>query len=294
MKAFGIQEERLAPYAVFIMAIGFVMVVFGVWNVSREYRRIHSPLDRITEGREKSQQEASNRADQVLTPGQVDEFLPLYSPAGDDQSTSAPDVNINREPAKFSLLVAADPPVKQGSALPESLSRTPATEPERLMIPSLGVEAFVVPVSSREVEYLGDTYQQWLAPRSGDLGWHSTSAKLGREGNTVINGHSSGYGEIFRGLEKLKNGDVIHIQAGDLRYTYLVANTIILKERWESIETRMANARWIHPSEDERLTLISCWPYPSNTHRVVVVATPVNVEVLPSPPEFSSPLFLPE
>ncbi|MFO7942895.1 MAG: sortase [Anaerolineales bacterium] len=293
MKAFGIREERLAPYAVFIMAIGFVMVVFGVWNVSREYRRIHSPLDRITEGREIKQQEAPNRANQVL-PVQSDEFLPLYSPAGGDSSTYAPDMNKSSEPVKFSLLVAADPPAKQGGALPEGTFQAPAAEPERLMIPSLGVEAFVVPVSSREVEYLGDTYQQWLAPSSGDLGWHSSSAKLGKEGNTVINGHSSGYGESFRGLEKLKNGDVIHVQAGHLRYTYVVANTIILKERWESIETRMANARWMHPSEDERLTLISCWPYPSNSHRVVVVATPVGVDVLRSPPEISRPLFLPE
>jgi|GEM_PF-752095 len=294
MKAFGFGEERIVPYAVFMMAMGIVIAVFGVLNVSREFQRIHSPLDRITESQEIRQQEASNRADQELLPVKDDEFLPLYSPAGDDQSTSAPDVNINREPAKYSLLVAADPPVKQGGALPESLSRTPAAEPERLLIPSLGVEAFVVPVSSREVEYLGDTYQQWLAPRSGDLGWHNSSAKLGRAGNTVINGHSSGYGEIFRDLEKLKNGDEILLQAGHFQYSYVVANTIILKERWEPIEVRMANARWIHPSEDERLTLISCWPYPSNTHRVVVVATPVRVEVLPSLPEISSPAFLPE
>jgi sortase A len=99
-----------------------------------------------------------------------------------------------------------------------------------------------------------------MAPSSGELGWHDNSAKLGKPGNTVINGHSSGYGETFRDLEKLKSGDIVQVLAGGFRYSYVVANTMILKERWESIETRIENARWINPSRDERLTLISCWP----------------------------------
>jgi sortase A len=41
------------------------------------------------------------------------------------------------------------------------------------------------------------------------------------------------------------------------------------------LEVRLANAEWIKATEDERITLITCWPYESNTHRVVVVAVPV-------------------
>jgi sortase A len=52
---------------------------------------------------------------------------------------------------------------------------------------------------------------------------------------------------------------------------------MILPERFESSEVRLQNARWIQHSEDERLTLISCWPYESNTHRVIVVAFPIDV-----------------
>jgi len=37
---------------------------------------------------------------------------------------------------------------------------------------------------------------------------------------------------------------------------------------------RQENARWIAPTDDERLTLVTCWPYTNNTHRVVVVAKP--------------------
>jgi sortase A len=40
------------------------------------------------------------------------------------------------------------------------------------------------------------------------------------------------------------------------------------------------NARWIEPTEDERLTLVSCWPYETNAYRLVVVARPA---VAPAP-----------
>jgi sortase (surface protein transpeptidase) len=59
---------------------------------------------------------------------------------------------------------------------------------------------------------------------------------------------------------------------------YRVEMNLILKERFQPVEVRLQNAAWILPSQDERLTLISCWPYESNTHRVVIVALPVAAE----------------
>jgi sortase A len=41
-----------------------------------------------------------------------------------------------------------------------------------------------------------------------------------------------------------------------------------------SEEKRLENARWIGPFPDERLTLVTCWPYTNNTHRVIVIAKP--------------------
>jgi sortase A len=54
---------------------------------------------------------------------------------------------------------------------------------------------------------------------------------------------------------------------------------MILPERDMDMDTRMENARWILPSTDERLTLITCWPAESNTHRLIVVAQPLNPPV---------------
>jgi sortase A len=50
---------------------------------------------------------------------------------------------------------------------------------------------------------------------------------------------------------------------------------MILPEKYEQLDVRMNNAQWILPSVDERLTLISCWPYESNTHRLIIVARPI-------------------
>jgi sortase A len=42
------------------------------------------------------------------------------------------------------------------------------------------------------------------------------------------------------------------------------------------LSVRRKNAQWIMPTGDERLTLVTCWPYewPGNSHRVIVVARP--------------------
>ena len=32
------------------------------------------------------------------------------------------------------------------------------------------------------------------------------------------------------------------------------------------------------PTTDERITLITCWPYTSNTHRLIIVAKPIEPE----------------
>jgi LPXTG-site transpeptidase (sortase) family protein len=54
----------------------------------------------------------------------------------------------------------------------------------------------------------------------------------------------------------------------------VVEEKFILKDKGEAPEVRKANGRWIGQFDDQRLTLVTCWPYTSNTHRVVVIAKP--------------------
>ena len=58
-------------------------------------------------------------------------------------------------------------------------------------------------------------------------------------------------------------------------FVYEVDEVMLLSERGQSPEVMAENARWMGDFGDNRLTLVSCWPEWSNTHRVVVVAFPV-------------------
>ncbi len=147
--------------------------------------------------------------------------------------------------------------------------------PNRLVIPKIQLDVPIEAVTYKSVELDGKTYEQWFAPDAPTVGWHQTSAQLGAVGNTVLNGHHNIFGEVFRDLSELEVGDLLMVQSGQRVIEYVVGTKLIVPERYQTIETRLENARWIQPSNDERITLVTCWPYESNTHRVVVVAVPV-------------------
>lgn len=147
--------------------------------------------------------------------------------------------------------------------------------PTRLIIPRLGIDTPVEPVSRQPFLDGGETYYQWQVPDGSAAGWHNETAVLGQSGNTVLNGHHNIYGELFRYLSDLAEGDEIIVADSESSHHYRVATSLVLKERGQSLATRLANASWINPTDDERITLISCWPYTDNSHRVIVVAFPV-------------------
>jgi len=154
--------------------------------------------------------------------------------------------------------------------------------PVRLSIPVIDLNADIIDAQKKEVVQGDKTYIQWLAPDEYAVGWHFDSAYLGVPGNTVLNGHHNVYGKVFENLHKLVSGDQIFIYGDDLKiYEYTVTNTMILPERDVPLEQRLENARWILPSDDERVTLITCWPYFSNTHRLIIVAKPIGSQPIP-------------
>jgi LPXTG-site transpeptidase (sortase) family protein len=141
--------------------------------------------------------------------------------------------------------------------------------PDRIVIPAIQLDAPVIPATLKEVVYLGLPYQLWVAPNSFDVGQLSTSAPLGVAGNTVLIGHHNEYGEVFKHLVDLEVGDLIHIYSNDKEFAYVIVLKMILRERDQLAAVRLKNAQWIASSQDERLTLITCWPDVSNTHRLV-------------------------
>jgi sortase A len=146
--------------------------------------------------------------------------------------------------------------------------------PDRLVIPSINLDSPVVPIGWVTVEQSGGTSRVWNVV-DNVVGWHNTSTLPGNVGNVVLNGHHNIRGEVFRYLVDVKEGDQVILYAQDKVYYYAVTEKQILKEKGEPMEVRQQNARWIGPTEDERLTMITCWPYTNNTHRLIVVAKPI-------------------
>ncbi len=151
----------------------------------------------------------------------------------------------------------------------------PPTEPVRLSIPAIGLDAAIEPVHwSLEMTAEGEQWV-WQVPNHRAVGWHDTSACLGAGGNTVLNGHNYGYGEVFRDLYKVQVGDPISVTgANGFVYPYRVTERYLLEEGNQPLGVRQQNASLVAETADERLTLVTCHPYGSTRYRLVVVAHP--------------------
>lgn len=159
------------------------------------------------------------------------------------------------------------PIVPTPTAVPDPADMTP----RRLVIPTIDLDAPVETVGWHVINGVST----WDVPDHFAAGWLKTSALLGQPGNTVLDGHHNIGGEVFRRLVDLRVGDELEVYAGNNVFFYKVTTRQILKERDQPLEVRIKNAQWIQPTEDERLTLVTCWPYTSNSHRLIIVAKPV-------------------
>jgi sortase A len=152
-----------------------------------------------------------------------------------------------------------------------------------LVIPAIDLDAPVVKVGWETKEVNGQLFSSWIVPDTFAAGWHATSALPGSPGNTVLNGHHNIRGEVFRDLVELQPGDEVVLYTGEKLHYYAVIERHILKEKGEPQEVRLENAQFILPTEDERLTMVTCWPYTNNTHRLIVVALPISRTTAPTP-----------
>lgn len=217
--------------------------------------------------------------------GSTQELEPIFVPALTATTTVEP--------------VATDPSIPPTEEIPVLLPETPldtgglpsfsavtdaptsydaaiAGQPVRLVIPKLNIDTAVRRIGLQSF-FDGDSqYFQWAVPNGYEAGWHETSAPLGQPGNTVLNGHNNIYGEIFRDLVDLDFGDqlTLYDDTGQT-YTYEIQQQELLPENGQPISVRIENAQWIEATEDERVTLVSCWPYETNAYRVVVIARPL-------------------
>jgi sortase A len=153
---------------------------------------------------------------------------------------------------------------------------TPAgIPPDRLSIPRLALDVPVVPVGMMPVPGPGALVIAEMPPGKV-AGWLTTSAPFGRPGNTVLTGRHQARGlTVFHSLWTLEAGDEIVLYAGQQARRYVVDEVLILPEQDQPLAVRLANAEYIQPTEDERLTLVTGWPEKDNTHRTIIIAFPM-------------------
>lgn len=160
-------------------------------------------------------------------------------------------------------------------AQPSYMANGALLYPVHLAAPAIGLDTEVKPLGWRQVTQGKDEISIWHMVDKA-AGWHLNSAVPGQLGNAVISGHNNIGGSVFRKLDRLQPGDEITVQTNvGTAVEYIVSEVKIVPEKYATAAQRAANAQAIGPTSDARLTLITCWPANSNTHRVIVVAYPV-------------------
>ncbi len=102
----------------------------------------------------------------------------------------------------------------------------------------------------------------WEQLKQG-IGQYVGSGRPGKPGNVVLSGHNDIYGEPFRYLDRLKPGDEIIVSTERQAYTYVV----------NEVQVVDPTDVWVMgPTDEARVTLISCYPYRIDTRRIVVFA----------------------
>ena len=148
--------------------------------------------------------------------------------------------------------------------------------PSRLLIPAIKVDTPVVELGwTTSKTASGTIFSEWDVAEYA-AGWHKNSVVPGESGNIVMSGHNNILGSVFRELDQLKRGDEIDVYAGGVQYAYVVEEVLILPEKHASDQQRKTNVKYIQETDDDRLTLVSCWPRDDNTHRIVVIAKPAS------------------
>lgn len=156
---------------------------------------------------------------------------------------------------------------------PPSWPSPGSPEPVRLRIPRLGMEVPVVPAPAVRVRTAEGEWTVWETPPFA-AGHHQGSAGAGRPGNVVLSGHNNARGEVFRRLAHLRPGDrILLLDAAGREHVYLVRARLVVPETAVPHLQRAGHGLWLLPTREPVLTLVSAWPYWTNTHRVIVRAS---------------------
>jgi sortase A len=185
--------------------------------------------------------EEAGQAQRLPTPTPTP-VIQVVLPAGHTPPDSPGGPAPEEVPAHLRELVSAITPLPVPTPGPEQAIR--------IQIPAIGVDAPVVE---------GDDWE----PLKQGAGHHIGSANPGERGNCIISAHNDIFGEIFRRLSELGLGEEVFIHTASRIYRYVVTQQRIIGPTEVEV---------MELTSSPVLTLISCYPYGIDTHRIVVIA----------------------
>jgi sortase A len=215
-----------------IAVIGLTYILWDAWQTRQELNR-----------------EVAHAQQQVIeeefpTPGPTPLIGLVLLPGGHTSPISAGGARAGEAggiPEHLLPLVSAYKPPPVPTPSPE--------QARRITIPAIHVDHPIVQ---------GDDWEQL---KKG-VGQHIGSADPGTAGNLVLTAHNDIYGEIFRHLDKLEVGDEIIVHTLSRQFVYVVQSQRIVDPSEVSV---------MAPTRKPTITLISCYPYLVDTHRIVII-----------------------
>ena len=266
------------------LAVVIVMALFVLLGMSRqpvEPPPAPTPLPAATataESTPTARPTSTSAPTEAPTPQAVDTAVPDVLPEPDPEAEPAP-------------TETPEPPVTRNTpTTPASTGKvtrgTPTPDPN--ILPN-GVRygdhrpdlpSRIVRIASPDVKLDAEVYEVYAIKGAWEVaewaaGHHFNTPNPGEGGNIVLNGHNNWKGEVFRYLEFAEVGDLIQVWTLDGKeHRYRVSETLKFKEAGVPYEQRVKNGEVMLPTDHERLTLITCWPYTTYTHRLVIVALP--------------------
>ncbi len=147
--------------------------------------------------------------------------------------------------------------------------------PTRIVAAAIALDAPIEEMGWDVIERNGEFVSEWDMPHN-EAAWHQNSARLGGGDNIVISGHNeSSGGQVFAEIEELQVGDEITLwNDKNETFVYQVIEKNIIRTLAASTEAQSYLRTMTESTSTEQLTLITCWPRWSNTHRLIVIAEP--------------------
>jgi sortase A len=160
-------------------------------------------------------------------------------------------------------------PEEKKESLPEVAENT-------VFIPSINVTAPIIWRVNNTSSEVASALEKGVIQIKG-------TAMPGERGNIYLTGHSSNYvwakgdyNNIFALLGNLVAGDVAYIKFSNTTYVYKIYDQKVVAPTDLSI---------MAPSEDSRLSLVTCWPVGTSLKRIVLLAKQIYPDPANNPPQ---------